>query len=108
MIPYAQVKFTLPMKNRLLLSVFALGFLAASQPMLAASAKAEAARNAALVAALQAVSADSLGGQLGLEVATARTPALPAPAATRQIAAQSPRAELDQRTYLVWKGSQKS
>ena len=96
------------MKNRFSLPLFVLGLLAASQPMLAASSKAEATRTAALVAALQAVSADALGGQLGLEVATARTPALPAPTTTSRIAAQAPRADLDQLLELSWKSSQKS
>ena len=52
------------MKTRLTPLLFALvGFLAASQPVLAASKKADE-RTAALVTALQAVSPDPLGGRL--------------------------------------------
>lgn len=95
------------MKLHFALPVFALGLLAASQSLLAAAPKADA-RAAALVAALQAVSPDPLGGRLGHEVATTRTPPLPVATNDSRYAAQSPRAEYDQRSYLVWKSSQKS
>lgn len=96
------------MKYRFALPVFALGFFAASQPLLAGTPKADA-RAAALVAALQAVSPDPLGGQLGLEVSTARTAPVAAITPSRKVASmQSPRAEFDHRTYLIWKSSQKS
>lgn len=107
MIPYVQFKPHLAMKYRFALPVLALALLAAAQPLLAAS-KADA-RAAALVAALQTVSPDPLGGQLGLEVSIARTTPVAAIAPSRKLAAtQSPRAEYDHRTYLIWKSSQKS
>ena len=96
------------MKHRIALPLFALGLLAASQPVLAATSKADARATAALVAALQAVSPDPLGGRLGLDVSTTRTPPLPATKPGNRFVTQSNRAELDRRTYLVWKSSQKS
>ena len=95
------------MKNRCSLPLFALGLLVASQPLLAAAPKADP-RAAALVAALQAVSHDPLGGRLGLEVSTVSTPALSQSSELRTYAVQSPRAEFDYRTYVVWKSSHKS
>ena len=83
------------------------GLLAASQPMLAAAPKADA-RAKALVAALQTVSPDPLGGRLGLAALAVPTAAVPSEATTSQYAAKSPRAEADQRAYLVWKSAQKS
>lgn len=100
------------MKTRFTSALLALvGFFAASQPALAASKKADD-RTAALVAALQAVSPDPLGGRLGLAATRARTETTPASASTSSTApsftAQSVRLDLDQRAYLIWKNSQKS
>lgn len=79
--------------------------LAASRPLLAAAPKTDA-RTAALVAALQAVSPDPLGGQLGRAVVR---PAAPAQGTVLgHTANQSARAETDHRAYLVWKRTQKS
>lgn len=94
------------MKLRFAFPLFAVALLAASQPALAAATKGDS-RTAALVAALQAVSPDPLGGRLGLEVSVASAPSL-APAAKGTYATQSPRAVLDQRTYMIWKSSLKS
>lgn len=101
------------MKTRLTPVLFALvGFLAASQPVLAASKQAEQ-RTVALVAALQAVSPDPLGGRLGLAASAARTDAAPATSAqitpaTGGLASQSARLDRDHRAYLIWKSAQKS
>ncbi len=100
-----------PMKHRPVSNSFALslcaivGLLAASRPLLAAAPKTDA-RTAALVAALQAVSPDPLGGQLGRAVVR---PAAPAQGTVLgHTANQSARAETDHRAYLVWKRTQKS
>jgi hypothetical protein len=95
------------MKLRFSLPIFAVALLAASQPALAAAKKGDS-RTAALVAALQAVSPDPLGGRLGFAASTVNAPALPSATAKGTYVAQSPRAALDQRTYLIWKSSQKS
>ena len=101
------------MKTRLTPLLFALvGFLAASQPVLAASKKADE-RTAALVTALQAVSPDPLGGRLGLAASAARPNTAPATAAqtapaSRGLTAQADRLDRDQRAYVIWKSSQKS
>lgn len=92
------------MKTRFTSLLFAFaGLLAASQPLLAAASKADA-RAAALVAALQAVSPDPLGGRLGLAASVADQPA-----ATRQTA-KNPTAQAtnDQRAYASWKVAKKS
>jgi hypothetical protein len=84
-----------------------LGFAAVTQPVMAAASKKEAARTAALVAALQAVSPDPLGGRLGLAATQSRTEATPvvtAAPAGRNVT----RFDLDQRAYVIWKSSQKS
>lgn len=88
------------------LSLFAfVGLLAASQPLLAAAPKADA-RATALVAALQAVSPDPLGGRLGL-AATAVRPAAPLKTSSNaQLTVQT--SESDRRAYLAWKNAQKS
>jgi hypothetical protein len=89
---------------RPLLAVFSLAFaglLAASQPMLAAAPKADA-RAAELVAALQAVSPDPLGGRLGLAVT-------PSNAADKSAAkTQTTQMTADQRAYASWKAATKS
>ncbi len=97
------------MKTHLISTALALvGFLATASSGLAASKKIDA-RSAALVAALQAVSPDPLGGRLGLAASGARTEAAPsANTAKRDLTAQSSRAIYDQRAYLIWKSSQKS
>jgi hypothetical protein len=96
------------MKNHTASILFALaGLLAASQPVLAATTKPDV-RAAALVSALQAVSPDPLGGRLGLAAATVLTPALEKDLPGQDYAAQIQRAKLDQRSYLIWKSSQKS
>jgi hypothetical protein len=96
------------MKRPLLSSLlFATGLLAASRPALAAAPKADA-RTIELVAALQAVSPDPLGGRLGLAAATVQAaPAAPAKD-NRRVASQSVLIDHDQRAYLLWKSSQKS
>jgi hypothetical protein len=101
------------MKTRLTPLLFALvGFLAASQPLLAASKKADE-RAAALVAALQAVSPDPLGGRLGLAASGARPNTAPATApqpaaASRGRTAQAAPLDRDHRAYVIWKSTQKS
>ena len=93
------------MKRHLATSLLsALCLIAASRPALAATNKAEA-HAAGLVAALQAVSPDPLGGRLGLAVATVQAAPLTPAKATREVAVQS---ELDRRAYLLWKSAQKS
>ena len=84
------------------------GLLAASQPALAAAKKPDVRATGALVSALQAVSPDPLGGRLGLAATTASAPVLEKTLPGRDYAAQTQRAELDQRSYLIWKSSQKS
>jgi hypothetical protein len=83
--------------------LFAVSLLAASQPALAATKKADA-RTAELVAALQAVSPDPLGGRLGLAAATAQAEALPAAKADRNLVSRARAGSSDQRAYSVWKG----
>lgn len=89
------------------LLVALLGFASLAQPVLAASKK-DTDRTAALVAALQAVSPDPLGGRLGLAASQSR------PAAATPVVAPAPagrnvtRFDLDQRAYVIWKSSQKS
>jgi hypothetical protein len=99
------------MKTRLFPLLFALvSLFGASHSAVAAPKKADE-RAAALVAALQAVSPDPLGGRLGLAATTARPAgnvSSSAPTATRGLTAENARAELDRRAYLVWKSSQKS
>ncbi len=97
------------MKTRFISSVFALvGFLSAASSVFAASKKIDE-RSAALVAVLQAVSPDPLGGRLGLAASGARTETTPpANAPQRGLTAQSSRAIYDQRAYVIWKSSQKS
>ena len=87
--------------------LFAVSLLAASQPALAATKKADA-RTAELVAALQAVSPDPLGGRLGFEVSVVSAPSLAPAAAKGTYANQSASAALDQRSYVIWKSSLKS
>ncbi len=95
------------MKTRLTFSLFAfVGLLSASQSLLAAAPKADA-RTAALVAALQAVSPDPLGGRLGLAASAAGQPTL-ASQSDQNLTAQSERSRLDQRAYAAWKSSTKS
>ncbi len=94
------------MKTRLPFSLFAFaGLLAASQPLLAAAPKTDA-RAAALVAALQAVSPDPLGGRLGLAASLAGQPA--PVKQTAKAASQSTSAQLDLRAYASWKVATKS
>lgn len=97
------------MKTRFISSVFALvGLLVTSSSLWAAPKKSDAG-SSSLVAALQAVSPDPLGGHLGPAAASARTETAPlANAPQRGPAAQSSRALYDQRAYAIWKSSQKS
>ena len=95
------------MNTRTSLSVFAfVGLLAASQSLLAAAPKTDARANA-LVAALQAVSPDPLGGRLGLAASAEHTTSVSS-APAGQVAVKSSRDEADHRAYLVWKSAQKS
>jgi len=96
------------MKRQLFATLFtAVSLLAASQPLLAATTKADA-RNADLVAALQAVSPDPLGGRLGLAAATAQAAATPAAKGDRNLVLQARSGTSDQRAYALWKGGTKS
>ena len=96
------------MKRTFLAPLFtAVSLLAASQPLLAATKKADA-RNVDVVAALQAVSPDPLGGRLGLAAATAQAAVVPAPKGDRAITLQTRPENPDQRAYAQWKGSTKS
>lgn len=89
--------------------IFALiGFFVASQPLLAAPKKTDE-RNSALVAALQAVSPDPLGGRLGLSATAALTPntSTGATVGKRENPMRLPNAAYDQRAYVIWKSSVK-
>jgi hypothetical protein len=100
------MKANSPSRPSLLLIAFA-GLLAASQPLLAAAPKADA-RASALVAALQAVSPDPLGGRLGLAASAVRS-ATPANSLTgSHLVSQALRVDSDHRAYLAWKSAQKS
>ena len=100
------MKATSPSRTSLLLIAFA-GLLAASQPLLAAAPKADA-RASALVAALQAVSPDPLGGRLGL-AASAVPSSTPASGVTgNNLISQASHVDRDHRAYLAWKSAQKS
>ena len=88
------------MKRSLALTlVSSLLVFTAARPALAAAPKAEA-RSAAIVAALQAVSPDALGGQLGLTVATVRANER---APSRRAAAIQTANDTDRRAYAAWK-----
>ncbi|MBM3853773.1 MAG: hypothetical protein FJ399_11555 [Verrucomicrobia bacterium] len=78
--------------------VSAIALFAASQPMLAAAPKADV-RDAAMVAALSAVSPDPLGGRIGLAIASARS--------VEQGIGRAPvvLGDLDRQAYAVWKAS---
>ena len=93
----------LPFRSTLLTAVC---LLAASQPLLAATKKADA-RNAELVTALQAVSPDPLGGRLGLAAATAQAASLPSTKGA-DVAVQERAGKSDQLAYAQWKGTRKS
>jgi hypothetical protein len=73
---------------------------------LAAPKPAAPAANAALVAALQAVSPDPLGGRLGLVAATART--LDNRTAPAMRSEQTAMIEADRQAYAAWKNTRKS
>lgn len=88
------------MKLHLSLFVAALSLSTFVQPVLAATQKPEA-KAAALVAALEAVSPDPLGGRLGLAVASSRS-TTQTPAATNVATAQVSSA------YAAWKTAKKS
>jgi hypothetical protein len=98
------------MKKALLSTLLAfLGLAALTQPASAASSKKEkeAAKTAALISALQAVSPDPLGGRLGL---AATSPRSESPVTTTTAGARKDvtRLDVEQRAYVVWKNSQKS
>lgn len=80
----------------------AISLLVVSQPLLAATKKADE-RNAALVAALQAVSPDPLGGRLGL-AATATQAA----SSGTTVSVQGRANKSDQVAYAQWKAERKS
>lgn len=75
-------------------------------PFVALAAPKPAAANAALVAALQAVSPDPLGGRLGLVAATART--LDNRTAPAMRSEQTAMIEADRQAYAAWKNTRKS
>lgn len=83
--------------------ISAIVLVAASRPALAAAPKADV-RSTALVAALQAVSPDPLGGNLGLTVANAlaneRAPSNSAAIAKSTI-------DTDRQAYSAWKKNSK-
>jgi hypothetical protein len=81
--------------------VSAIALVAASQPVLAAAPKADV-RDAALVAALSAVSPDPLGGRIGLTIASAR--------AAEQGTGRAPvvLSDSDRQAYAAWKASRRS
>ena len=88
--------------------VAAFAVLAVSQPVMAASKKpAQRRETQTLVAALQAVSPDALGGRLGLNIATANAPKSKVAAPTQQVVKSSARSS-DQLDYLSWKSAKKS
>lgn len=94
-----------PMKRTLFTTLLsAISLLAASQSALAATKKADA-RATELVAALQAVSPDPLGGRLGLAAATVRAVPLAAIKGSRNVTGVT---NPDERAYLIWKSTQKS
>lgn len=96
------------MKNHIALSLFAALSLLTVSPSLVAAPKSTDTRVGALVAALQAVSPDPLGGRLGLDVAAARTsgPGMSSPSSNRTV--QNSGVTADQRAYQLWKKTQKS
>ena len=95
------------MKRTFLAPLFtAVSLLAASQPLLAATKKADA-RNVDVVAALQAVSPDPLGGRLGLAAATAQAASLPSTKGA-DVAVQERAGKSDQLAYAQWKDTRKS
>lgn len=96
------------MKTRLSTSLFAFAsLLVASHSSLAAAPKTDGRANS-LVAAIQAVSPDPLGGRLGLDITSVRDAGVTSPNTSRLLAMKAPRAEADQKAYIVWKNSQKS
>jgi hypothetical protein len=96
------------MKNHIALSLFAALSLVTASPSLLAAPKTTDTRVGVLVAALQAVSPDPLGGRLGLDVAAARTsgPEMSSPSSNRTV--QNSGVTADQRAYQLWKKTQKS
>lgn len=91
------------------LLVATVGLTALSHTAVAAPKKADE-RSSSLVAALQAVSPDPLGGKLGLAASGARTEVTPATNGSnkRTLTVQASRAIYDQRAYLIWKSANKS
>ncbi len=82
-----------------------LGALLAS-PLTTLAAPKPAASNSALVAALQAVSPDPLGGRLGLVAASARLGEVRTERTSRaELTASN---EADRKAYSAWKGTRKS
>ncbi len=84
---------------------FVLSALLAS-PLTALAAPAPAPANTALVAALQAVSPDPLGGRLGLVAASARQLETRTERTSR--AEQTAMIEADRKAYSAWKNTRKS
>ena len=96
------------MKTNLSRTLFAtVALLVASQPLLAATKKADK-ELGALVAALQTVSPDPLGGRLGLAVAATSTPTPALSAKSNGLTAQNSGVSADQRAYQLWKNDRKS
>lgn len=99
------------MKTHRLLSLLSLVTLLGSTHSAFAATKKADENNAALVAALQAVSPDPLCGRLGLAATAARPADTVAPTAStspRRVTFLNSNAERDRRAYLIWKSSQKS
>jgi hypothetical protein len=96
------------MKSKFAFSfVAAAAALALTSPLLAAGKKTEK-RRESLVAALQAVSPDALGGRLGFNIATATAPTATVPAPAQPSLVKSTGSSSELLAYLSWKGARKS
>jgi hypothetical protein len=86
--------------------------IALAQPLLAGQSKPSkqdtTAANEKLVSALIAVSPDSLGGRLGLELATGRTAVPEIAAASRRTPTRTFAIASDNQDYQAWKPARKS
>ncbi len=95
----------MPFSTSSLLRAFCLSATLAS-PLAAIAAPKTAAANAALVAAVQAVSPDPLGGRLGLAATSTRNSDTRSDRTVR--AEQTAMIEADRKAYSAWKASRKS
>lgn len=99
------------MNSRLLLrAVATISLFSLGHPLVAAGKKPEPQRKA-LVAALQAVSPDALGGKLGVSLASENPPLAVVSSASRsneRLASQSSARTPDNLAYRSWKASKNS